>query len=141
MTDVIAMLAQELADLQTLYEADQAAFASQIAMQHELRDAMEAERDGAYENLKEARTDWSDMEEDIKDAWRALGYLSDPPDRDVKSLADAIDEALPDEEETRDLASAADALRDHLVSLGYPSDPASKAALPPSLRALAEVLL
>lgn len=136
MTDIFQTLAQELADAHSRIDSDNAAFESQIAMQHELREQYEADRDEARDVLREGLEERDELREIVSDAWAALGHHEAEPDG---SLADAITDALPDEEERASLTDAGDALRAYLVSIGLPSDPVTFDS--PELRALADLLL
>lgn len=133
--DIFTTLAQELADMSTAYDYE--------LIEHR---ATQDDRDHAYHRLAEAweltstgsagcadRSLAEVLQADQAAIWAALGR--DPDTGGPEDLAGAVAEAV----ET--LPTAADALRDYLVSQGYPADPVTSTDLPPTLRALADVLL
>lgn len=132
--DIFTTLAQELADMSTAYDYE--------LTEHR---ATQDDRDHAYHRLAEAweltstgsagcadRSLADVMRDDQDRLWTALGH---DDTGSVDELVAAVESAV----ET--LPTAADALRDYLVSQGYPADPVTSTDLPPTLRALADVLL
>ncbi len=131
--DVIATLARELADLQTELDNER----------HE-HEATSSDRDHAYTRLTEA-WEWTStgtagaqtqslaetLRADQDAIWHELGY--DEPGG-AHELAASVREAV------AALPTAANALRDYLVSIGQDPNPVSHASLPPALAALADAL-